>query len=355
MQYALSLNFEGSAAVEDTADGCRLLRLEGSGGPPESTDPWQILLQCEQWPQTEGEIAADLEIAGPMGGVLRGSLQRNATNLLTDGSGMGGACTVDLAFIVTSGSGWFAGAEGNVRVHGTLLPPDFLATADLKLEAPADAWIPPNSGLLTALEDASGASHVGPQPLAQQEAEVEAEERIRHQAAINAAAPGSSRGAPHAPERRLSHQGDKRTMAERPQEQHNPPGVTTGSPERPAQTLARPELAFDLEAELAGIKRERSWIEGDRDAKTLLKEADFRVVLVALKSGARMAQHETDARLTLQTLHGQLRIHLPSHVVTLPAGHLLALDRDVPHEVEAVEDSAFLLTLALVLPAGTNT
>jgi hypothetical protein len=30
----------------------------------------------------------------------------------------------------------------------------------------------------------------------------------------------------------------------------------------------------------------------------------------------------------------------------LPAGSLLALDRGLPHDVEALEDSAFLLTIA---------
>jgi quercetin dioxygenase-like cupin family protein len=30
----------------------------------------------------------------------------------------------------------------------------------------------------------------------------------------------------------------------------------------------------------------------------------------------------------------------------LPAGHLLALDAAVPHDVEALEDSAFVLTVA---------
>jgi hypothetical protein len=32
--------------------------------------------------------------------------------------------------------------------------------------------------------------------------------------------------------------------------------------------------------------------------------------------------------------------------IDLPAGHVLALDRAVPHDVQAVEDSAFLLTIA---------
>jgi hypothetical protein len=37
---------------------------------------------------------------------------------------------------------------------------------------------------------------------------------------------------------------------------------------------------------------------------------------------------------------------LPERVVDLPAGNLLALDQCVSHDVEASEDSAFLLTLS---------
>jgi hypothetical protein len=33
-------------------------------------------------------------------------------------------------------------------------------------------------------------------------------------------------------------------------------------------------------------------------------------------------------------------------VIDLPAGHMLALERGLPHDVEALEDSAFLLTIA---------
>ena len=36
---------------------------------------------------------------------------------------------------------------------------------------------------------------------------------------------------------------------------------------------------------------------------------------------------------------------LPDRTVELPAGQLLVLDQCVPHDVEAEEDSAFLLTL----------
>jgi len=39
-------------------------------------------------------------------------------------------------------------------------------------------------------------------------------------------------------------------------------------------------------------------------------------------------------------------MHVEAKAFDLPAGHLLALERTVPHDVEALEDSAFLLTIA---------
>ncbi|MGB9242017.1 MAG: hypothetical protein WCC03_01605, partial [Candidatus Acidiferrales bacterium] len=41
-----------------------------------------------------------------------------------------------------------------------------------------------------------------------------------------------------------------------------------------------------------------------------------------------------------------IRLHLPERVVDLPVGNLLALDQCVSHDVEASEDSVFLLTLS---------
>ena len=39
-------------------------------------------------------------------------------------------------------------------------------------------------------------------------------------------------------------------------------------------------------------------------------------------------------------------MHVQDKVIDLPAGHMLVLERALPHDVEALEDSAFLLTIA---------
>ena len=38
-------------------------------------------------------------------------------------------------------------------------------------------------------------------------------------------------------------------------------------------------------------------------------------------------------------------MHVKDEIFDLPAGHLLALDHAIPHDVQALEDSAFLLTI----------
>jgi len=45
-------------------------------------------------------------------------------------------------------------------------------------------------------------------------------------------------------------------------------------------------------------------------------------------------------------LKGQVRIHLADRKVTLSTGHLLVLDCGVLHDVEALEESALLLTIS---------
>ena len=112
-------------------------------------------------------------------------------------------------------------------------------------------------------------------------------------------------------------------------------------------TLSGPLLQFDLTAELDQLHRDESWQNPTgRSSKTLVKYPDLRIVLIAMKANTRMREHTAAGRISVHSLDGHIRLHLPERVVDLPARHLLALDHCVPHDVEAAEDSAFLLTLS---------
>jgi quercetin dioxygenase-like cupin family protein len=111
--------------------------------------------------------------------------------------------------------------------------------------------------------------------------------------------------------------------------------------------LAEPLLQIDFERELQQLRREESWQrETGRSSKTLAKYPDFRIVLILMKSGTRMRQHRAEGRISIQQLKGQVRIHLADRKVTLTTGQLLVLDCGVLHDVEALEESALLLTIS---------
>lgn len=116
-------------------------------------------------------------------------------------------------------------------------------------------------------------------------------------------------------------------------------------PGREPHPIAGLALTFDLAAEAAALRSELTWRERGHNAKTLVKHPDFRVVLVALGAGRRMQEHKTDQCVTVQALTGHLRLHLQEKALDLGPGNLVALGQTVVHDVEAVEDSVFLLSL----------
>ncbi|SRR5579883_409013 len=126
----------------------------------------------------------------------------------------------------------------------------------------------------------------------------------------------------------------------------HPVGETTGTPERPAQHLIGSVLSFDLNAEIEQLHQEAAWRQGDHNAMTLTKEPVFRIVLVAMKDGARLPAHQASGNISIQALAGHLIVHLPDRTVDLPRGHLVALEANLRHDVEARGESAFLLTVS---------
>jgi quercetin dioxygenase-like cupin family protein len=112
-----------------------------------------------------------------------------------------------------------------------------------------------------------------------------------------------------------------------------------------APPMAEPLMEFDLPAEIDHLRAEQTWTTG-QNAKTLLKYDDFRVVLTALQAKARMPEHKTEGRISVHVLSGHIHVRAAGRTFSLRPGSLLALDHGVPHSVEALEESAFLLTIA---------
>jgi quercetin dioxygenase-like cupin family protein len=115
--------------------------------------------------------------------------------------------------------------------------------------------------------------------------------------------------------------------------------------ESPEERLALPMAVFDVLGEIEQLQRELAWTKGDRNAKTLVKKPDQRIVLMVLKPGARLDEHFAPGSLALHMLFGRVRMAAGDHGVELSPGQMLTLDGGHRHEVEAIQESAFLLTL----------
>ncbi len=110
-------------------------------------------------------------------------------------------------------------------------------------------------------------------------------------------------------------------------------------------TATPPCLALDLAAEIARLHQEPAW-QGGRSRTALVNYPDFQINLIAIKGGHRIDEHHNPGRVSVHTVEGHIRMHAANQTFDLPKGHVLVMDRAVRHDVEAVEDSAFVLTVA---------
>jgi quercetin dioxygenase-like cupin family protein len=109
---------------------------------------------------------------------------------------------------------------------------------------------------------------------------------------------------------------------------------------------------FSLASCASALRSEPVYARTGRDGVTLVKTGGLRVVLEVLRGGAEIAEHRAPGPITLQMLEGEVRFHTGEQTFRVRAGEVMALPAGRPHAVEAVRDSAFLMTIAPVEPAG---
>jgi quercetin dioxygenase-like cupin family protein len=87
-------------------------------------------------------------------------------------------------------------------------------------------------------------------------------------------------------------------------------------------------------------------------ARTIVRTDQLRVVLIAIRAGAHIAEHVAQATAALQVVSGRVRIRLPrlarqheDRFEELSPGRLLAMEAGIAHSVDGLEDSALLVTL----------
>ncbi|WP_144790245.1 cupin [Kocuria palustris] len=88
--------------------------------------------------------------------------------------------------------------------------------------------------------------------------------------------------------------------------------------------------------------------EHGRAARLLVHDGPLRQTLVALRSGAVLADHNSPPAASMQVLRGRVHVTAQEHD-ELSEGEIAALTHH-RHGVEAQEDSAFLLTTVTGVP-----
>lgn len=111
------------------------------------------------------------------------------------------------------------------------------------------------------------------------------------------------------------------------------------------RALKAPLLTFSTEKETAKLKKETAWINGDRNAVTLQKNSNLRVVLISLRNGSSLQEHKVDGPITLFVLSGKMSFLAGKKTVKVKTNELIVLEKAIPHDVKALEDTTFILTI----------
>lgn len=121
------------------------------------------------------------------------------------------------------------------------------------------------------------------------------------------------------------------------------------TPQRPEgeRLLEAPQVVMDTADSIRKLREEEAWQSGDRNSITLFKSDSMRIVLIGLHAHAKLKPHKAKGIISVQVLEGHMEFSTADSHTVLQKGQLLALSENIMHSVKAVEDTFFLLTLAL--------
>jgi quercetin dioxygenase-like cupin family protein len=128
--------------------------------------------------------------------------------------------------------------------------------------------------------------------------------------------------------------------------------TTTGTDRRQAHQLSGDGLVFRLADEIDELRRDLKTASGGRTAKTLAKSGNLRVTLVVLDANATMAPEASSGGATIHMLDGRMRVQSDGSAREMGPGELVVLEKNLREPIHAIDQSAFLVTVAWPEGAG---
>jgi uncharacterized protein (DUF2249 family)/quercetin dioxygenase-like cupin family protein len=77
--------------------------------------------------------------------------------------------------------------------------------------------------------------------------------------------------------------------------------------------------------------------------KVLMDEPGYRMVLLSMRKGQSIPEHAAQGMVTVQAILGHVTLYAGPFPDELYAGEIICIGSDVPHRIEALEDSALLV------------
>jgi len=110
------------------------------------------------------------------------------------------------------------------------------------------------------------------------------------------------------------------------------------------RVLDAPYVFIDIPAFVDQLKSEKAWEKNDRNGITVFKSESLTIVVSALQAGARLPDNEVDEFLTIQVLHGDVRVTTQDGDIDMKEKNIVTFHPGVVHTVQAISDTILLIT-----------
>jgi len=127
---------------------------------------------------------------------------------------------------------------------------------------------------------------------------------------------------------------------------------TSGTERRGAHHMSGRGVVFDVAREVQSLRHDLQFTSGGRAARTLVKAEGLRVALVLIKKDFGLNPEASAGGASLEVLTGRLCVSADGEQREVGAGELMVLADNLREPVQALEETAFLLTVAWPTGAG---